>query len=57
MKNWIYKNVFLKVLRPAFHRVGLDLVAYNPPVDRRAVFNEVSSILKIESWVLIHIWG
>lgn len=52
MKNWIYKNVFLRVLRPAFHRVGLDLVAYHPPVDKRVVYNEVSPVLKkIESWV------
>lgn len=46
MKSWIYKNIFLGVVRPFFHRMGLDLVAYHPPIDKRIVFKEVEPILK-----------
>ena len=51
MKDWIYKNLFLKVVRPAFHRVGLDLVAFCPPVDKRKLFEEIGPVLqKVAAW-------
>lgn len=51
MKNWVYKNVFLKYVRPAFRLIGLDLVAFVPPVNKRAVHDAtISTLRKIEAW-------
>ena len=52
MRNWIYKKIFLKIVRPTLHRVGLDLVYFSPPTDKRDVFDRTESILgKIASYV------
>lgn len=52
MGNWIYKNIFLRLVRPTLRRAGFDLVAFSRPTDKRDVFKRVESILsKIASYV------
>lgn len=51
MKSWLYQQIFLRAIRPILHRLGIDLVAFNPPIDKKAIYKAVEPVLKrIAAW-------